>query len=111
MRLEIKQGILDGGEERSVTTGKVFYTFMGIPYGEAPVGDLRFRVSFSHRGALIRYPRFILIFLQPPRPAGKWTGVRDAKGEPEWCIQRLFVEGTLIGSEDCLNINVLTPEV
>ena len=47
MRLEIKQGILDGGEEKSLTTGKVFYTFMGIPYGEPPVAELRFRVSYA----------------------------------------------------------------
>lgn len=47
MRLEIKQGILDGGEEKSLTTGKVFYTFMGIPYGEPPVAELRFRVSYT----------------------------------------------------------------
>lgn len=28
--------------------GSLFYGFRGIPYGKAPVGDLRFKVTFIH---------------------------------------------------------------
>ncbi|MBE7160894.1 MAG: carboxylesterase/lipase family protein [Williamsia herbipolensis] len=68
--------------------------WMGIPYAEPPVGDLRWRA---------------------PRPARPWRGVRDATtpGAAEPQVPNPFTGG--IGrrvpqSEDCLTLNVFAPE-
>ena len=58
--------------------------FKGIPFAAAPVGDLRWR---------------------EPAPAKAWTGVRDATKFSARCIQN----GQDV-SEDCLYLNVWTPE-
>ena len=42
--ITILQGILKGSKEKTAF-GEVYYSFQGIPYGKAPVGDLRFKVS------------------------------------------------------------------
>ncbi|MGH9885605.1 MAG: carboxylesterase/lipase family protein, partial [bacterium] len=63
----------------------------GIPYAEAPVGDLRFRA---------------------PRPAAPWTGVRDALAFGSAAPQNpSFLPGMEAGQqcEDCLYLNIYTP--
>jgi para-nitrobenzyl esterase len=67
-----------------------YRVFMGIPYAAPPVGTQRW---------------------QPPRPAGQWTGIRDATEPGLRCIQdtRLDPDYGLATSEDCLNLNVWTP--
>lgn len=74
--------------------------FLGIPYGQAPIDDLRFRL---------------------PRPVPQWSGVLDtSKHKASACIQ--WVDRSIPGfagieawnantpqSEDCLNVNVWTP--
>ncbi|XP_065225809.1 esterase FE4-like [Planococcus citri] len=88
--VEVKQGKLEGKENTSALSGKKFCTFSGIPYAKPPVGDLRFR---------------------PPEPAEKWEGIFDATCEKDICIQRDEILGGVIsGSEDCLYLNVNTPE-
>lgn len=80
--------------------------FMGIPYGRPPVGDLRWA---------------------PPQPAPPWTGLRDATKPGHACIQdpagltpflapmakaygSIYSEPPVDLSEDCLYLNVWTPE-
>jgi para-nitrobenzyl esterase len=67
--------------------------FLGIPYAEPPVGDLRWR---------------------EPQPAKGWSEVRDATKFGAPCAQRDLggwnrhdVEN---GREDCLFLNVMTPK-
>lgn len=48
MIVKVKQGSLEGKEETSVLTGKKLFSFMGIPYAQPPVGELRFRVSTNN---------------------------------------------------------------
>jgi para-nitrobenzyl esterase len=85
--VRIDQGTLSG-----VRAGAA-YTFKGIPYAAPPVGPLRFRA---------------------PRPAAGWDGVRDASGfgpiAPQPTIE---ISGTQAApqSEDCLSLNVYTPEL
>src|SRR5690348_3678653 len=66
--------------------------FLGIPYAVPPVGALRW---------------------QPPRPAEKWHGVREALEFGHRCVQRNAFPDMIFRdpgqSEDCLNLNVWTP--
>ncbi|KAH7952438.1 hypothetical protein HPB52_023459 [Rhipicephalus sanguineus] len=68
--------------------------FLGIPYAQPPVGDLRF---------------------QKPRPVSRWDGIYNATAKPTPCHQ---VPVPLLGltklnytkaSEDCLYVNVWKP--
>lgn len=70
--------------------GAGFRVFQGIPYGAAPVGEMRWR---------------------PPVPAPAWTSVRDATTPGLRCIQDVRVDPDYgrPTSEDCLNLTVWTP--
>jgi para-nitrobenzyl esterase len=64
--------------------------FAGIPYAAPPVGPLRW---------------------QPPQPAPRWQGVRDASKFSERCTQDISKDpdyGRPV-SEDCLTLNVWAP--
>src|SRR5436190_12124704 len=67
--------------------------FLGIPYAKPPVGDLRW---------------------MPPQPVAKWTGVRRAYKFGPTCAQ-VTTLGPFAGppnsNEDCLYVNVFTPDV
>ncbi|CAH2056120.1 unnamed protein product, partial [Iphiclides podalirius] len=87
-RVTIAQGTLEG---KACTThsGKKYYSFEGIPYAKPPVGSLRFR---------------------DPQEPDSWTGVRDATKPGNKCAQvNPYNPSSLIGSEDCLYLNVYTP--
>lgn len=62
--------------------------FRGIPYASPPVGDLRWR---------------------PPQAAAKRTAVLDASQFGSPCAQPDST-GKVIGSEDCLSLNVWSPK-
>jgi len=72
------------------------HVWRNIPYAAPPVGDLRWRA---------------------PRPAASWMGTRVSLDQPEWCHQYTngldrgygYESGTLMGSEDCLYLNVFAP--
>ncbi|XP_046739873.1 venom carboxylesterase-6-like [Diprion similis] len=67
--------------------GRRFSAFIGVPFAEPPIGDLRFKQAV---------------------PAGPWRGTLDASRMPNACIQH---ENKLIGDEDCLYLNVYTPQI
>lgn len=66
--------------------------FLGIPYAAPPVGPLRW---------------------QPPQPAAKWKGVRQATSFGSHCMQPTIYKDMVFHdpgqSEDCLTLNVWTP--
>lgn len=64
-------------------------TYLGIPYARPPVADLRWR---------------------PPEPVAAWPGILDATELAESCPQFAPPFNVLMGSEDCLYLNVWTPE-
>lgn len=82
----------DKGKVRGAftTDGKV-RAFKGIPYAAPPVGELRW---------------------QPPQPAAKWKGVRDAIDFGAHCVQTNAYSDMVFRdpgpSEDCLTLNVWT---
>ncbi len=79
----VKQGILEGFADEK--TGSL--SWLGVPFAEPPVGELRFRL---------------------PEPARAWEGVRAAKEFAPCSLQRAK-DGSVIGSEDCLYLNVWRP--
>ena len=84
----IAQGTLSGASGGTVTS------FKGIPFAAPPVGDLRWRA---------------------PQPAPSWTGTRDATKFGAICMQAPRKPGShprapLPESEDCLSVNVWTPD-
>jgi para-nitrobenzyl esterase len=82
---------IDTGKIAGKTEGPV-RAFLGIPYAAAPVGRLRW---------------------QPPAPAAKWHGVREAVSFGARCMQGAIYSDMVFRdpgpSEDCLTLNVWTP--
>ncbi|XP_068084826.1 esterase FE4 [Anabrus simplex] len=86
----LPQGTLKG---RKFTPGNLspYYSFLGIPYAKPPVGNLRFKA---------------------PVPAEPWNGTLEALQEGNVCKQIGTSETvSLLGDEDCLFLNVYTPEL
>ncbi|XP_075214398.1 juvenile hormone esterase-like isoform X2 [Lycorma delicatula] len=86
--VRIQQGLLKGQERKSTLNKTKYYAFKGIPYGKPPVGSLRFK---------------------DPEPAESWDGIFDGLNKDKRCLQvnRL---GQKVGSEDCLYLNIYTPD-
>jgi para-nitrobenzyl esterase len=83
------QGVIptDKGPVRGVETPTV-NKYLGIPYAAPPVGELRW---------------------QPPQPLERWQGPRDATQFGNHCPQGASPFGTESTTEDCLYLNVFTP--
>jgi len=90
-RRALAQGDAVGGAGRYGS-----HAWLGLPYAAPPVGELRWRA---------------------PRPAPKWTGVREALASGPGCPQLASPlggvasaePGTVVGSEDCLLLNAWAP--
>ncbi len=88
-RVKIANGVI----ETTAAPSSGVRSFKGIPFAEAPVGDLRWK---------------------EPQPVKNWTGVRNADQFGPRCMQRTspnadywFRSNGM--SEDCLYLNVWTP--
>ncbi|MDB5754325.1 MAG: hypothetical protein JWR56_753 [Massilia sp.] len=75
----------EGGAVRGAVDGPSI-GFKAIPYARPPVAALRWR---------------------GPQPAAPWSGVRDGSQYADMCPQQL--NGKVVGSEDCLYVNVWRP--
>lgn len=87
MQTQIKQGMVDGFFSDSV------YKFLGLPYAEPPVNEQRWR---------------------EPLPPKNWEGVYQATEFGPVCPQKggaSFDLRTKKQSEDCLYVNVWSPDV
>lgn len=77
------------GRYMTSETGKPLKAFLGIPYGKAPIGDLRFRA---------------------PQKIEPWEGVKRTQADGNSCVQSFGPNpGPPIGDEDCLFLNVFVP--
>jgi para-nitrobenzyl esterase len=87
-RVKISNGELEGVSDKS----SGIRSFKGIPFGEPPLGDLRWK---------------------PPQPVKNWQGVRKADKFGPRCMQRPIFGDMVFRSngvsEDCLYLNVWTP--
>ena len=90
-RAQIQSGTLihlsDGDVQGQVN--EATREFLGIPFAAPPVGPLRWR---------------------PPNPNQPWTGTLDATHYSSPCAQLPALTGTPSESEDCLYLNVWTPD-
>ncbi|XP_062403198.1 fatty acyl-CoA hydrolase precursor, medium chain-like [Sardina pilchardus] len=97
--LHTRLGVLRGDYMRVHGKATVVHAYLGVPFAQPPVGNLR---------------------LAPPQPGQGWGGIRDATQFPPMCVQdTTFSTGLLesVGlvmdlpevSEDCLYVNVYTP--
>lgn len=99
-----EQGRVRGAISKDARGGQ-FYSFLGIRYAKAPIGDLRFKVD----DFCLIYSAITSEHLQAPVPPDPWQEVFDATEGGNICIQEHYLTGELDGSEDCLNLNVFTP--
>ena len=79
---------IDDGDIQGAVNGAT-REFLGIPFADPPVGPLRWR---------------------PPAPVTPWVGTLDASTYSDACAQLPSLTGTPSESEDCLYLNVWTPE-
>ncbi|KAK5647707.1 hypothetical protein RI129_002599 [Pyrocoelia pectoralis] len=83
----VKNGTLEGKIAKDYR-GATYYSFKGIPYAKPPVGSLRFKA---------------------PVPHDDWKGIRSAAEHGSASSCKDFISHKLVGSEDCLFVNVYTP--
>ncbi|XP_063826902.1 esterase B1-like [Ostrinia nubilalis] len=89
--VKVNEGLLLGARLPLSTGQGLYYSFKGIPYAEAPVGNLRFK---------------------DPRPVQPWIGIKQAIVHGPVCIQyNALLKSYIPGSEDCLYLNVYTPDL
>ncbi|XP_002011173.3 venom carboxylesterase-6 [Drosophila mojavensis] len=91
MHVQMPHGGWLVGRHRTTHSGRHMRAFMGVPYAVPPLGELRFRA---------------------PVPMPAWQGERLAVKDAPVCMQRDPFRRDMIieGSEDCLYLNVYTPD-
>ncbi|KAJ9581386.1 hypothetical protein L9F63_023436 [Diploptera punctata] len=94
--VNVRQGPVQGVYMTS-RYGRTYSAFQGIPYAQPPIGELRF---------------------QEPVPAEPWPGVWNASVPGSMCLQWMRIHPHnygkhqhLTGDEDCLFLNVYTPQL
>ncbi|XP_014290267.1 esterase FE4 [Halyomorpha halys] len=85
--VSIEQGILRGLYTKTFRNRKIA-SFEGIPFGKPPLGKYRFK---------------------EPVPTDPWIGIYNATKKPPQCFQTEQTNAR--GSEDCLYLNVYTPQL
>jgi para-nitrobenzyl esterase len=82
-----------GGRVRGIIRRGSGAEFLGIPFAQPPIGDLRWR---------------------EPQPVKPWEGVRDSSSFGAPCAQTILGDWNRrdaeTSNEDCLFLNVITPE-
>ncbi|KPJ06361.1 Esterase FE4 [Papilio machaon] len=88
----VQQGTLLGTRSSTVFNEKLYYAFYGVPYARMPVGKLRFK---------------------DPKPVKKWKKPYDARTEYHGACAQVHIvhKHALFGYENCLNLNIYTPEL
>ncbi|TKR94462.1 hypothetical protein L596_008738 [Steinernema carpocapsae] len=79
------------GFQYELTNGKTADIFLGIPFAQPPVGDLRY---------------------EKPKIIDKWSGVKQTKEFGNPCFQfgdKKIITGEGEFSEDCLTLNIMSP--
>ncbi|XP_016927596.2 esterase B1 [Drosophila suzukii] len=90
VKVPVKQGVVVG-QQKKLASGLEYNSFLGVPYAEPPVGELRFRS-----------PRPLERFREPELDCSKEGNVSH---------QRDPFTLEVAGSENCLFLNVYAPKV
>ncbi|XP_049873696.1 venom carboxylesterase-6-like [Pectinophora gossypiella] len=85
--VRVSHGLLQGSWKVS-HNGRTYASFEGIPYARPPVGKYRFR---------------------EPQQLKPWLGTWDATKPLSHCLQYEPFQKAVVGSENCLFVNVHTP--
>ncbi|XP_065219197.1 esterase E4-like [Planococcus citri] len=86
----VNEGKVKGIKKVSNFSGVEYYSFLGIPYGQPPIGNLRFK---------------------DPVKAKPWKNILEATTERDGCRQFSLFKRRMAGSEDCLYNNIHTPSL
>ncbi|KAM8713978.1 hypothetical protein ACLKA7_014180 [Drosophila subpalustris] len=89
VRVSVKQGVVVG-QQHQLPSGLQYESFLGVPYAQPPVGELRFRSPVP----LERFSEHEL----------------DCSKERDVSHQRDPFTQEVIGSENCLHLNVYAPK-
>ncbi|KAG5672659.1 hypothetical protein PVAND_002771 [Polypedilum vanderplanki] len=91
LKVQLPDGSRIIGRYLTSDSGKGIRAFLGVPYAEPPLGDLRFKA---------------------PQKKKPWNFELKAHNDPPICIQRdpFRRDYEISGSDDCLYINIYTPE-
>ncbi|XP_066142507.1 venom carboxylesterase-6-like isoform X2 [Euwallacea fornicatus] len=89
IQIKVKNGPLRGTINH-LKDGQSYYSFLGIPYAQPPIGKLRFK---------------------DPLPYQKWKGILNATQYGPKCVEMTLRQITyeVSGQEDCLYLNVFVP--
>ncbi|XP_045468176.1 juvenile hormone esterase-like [Harmonia axyridis] len=88
--VETKNGLVLGAKFAVENTTFSYYGFQGIPFAEPPIGKRRFL---------------------PPESKKNWTGTLNATRDIPSCMQVAKPDSTMKLSEDCLVLNVYSPDL
>jgi len=80
--------LTDSGAVRGCEDADQTWVWRGIPFAKPPVGELRWRAP------------------QDPEP---WDGILEARSFGSACTQYRPLLGGIVGTEDCLTLNVWRP--
>ncbi|XP_048005681.1 juvenile hormone esterase-like [Leguminivora glycinivorella] len=90
--VNVKQGTLLGLQEATIFEGKRFCAFYKVPYAQPPIKKLRFKDPVA-----------------PKKWVGFWDGTQEFHGA---CAQPHIVhKHGQYGNEDCLYLNIFTPQI
>lgn len=88
--IEIENGLIKGVQEESIFKKTKFYSFKGIPYAKPPINDLRFEL---------------------PQKLERWTETKETIKIESGCLNFIENNSNEKNSEDCLYLNVYTPDL
>ncbi|XP_053689265.1 acetylcholinesterase-like isoform X2 [Sabethes cyaneus] len=90
INVKVQQGTVSGVREQ-LPNGNDSFAFRGIPYAKPPIGELRHKA---------------------PQPLEKFQSpVLDCSAERDVCFSRNMFTQEIEGSENCLFLNVYTPQL
>lgn len=82
-------GQIKGVKRHSVYNDQ-YFAFEGVPFAKPPLQELRFKA---------------------PQPLEPWSDIKDCTNVRAKCIQPNLVLRKIVGSEDCLYLNIYTKNV